>query len=86
MVRCPYCYGPSEEVESVGDGKCRECLGTGKDQNPIQPGANLEPDSAEKPQECFDKLSMSGIIANDFDGSSVRSFDKLRTGSEALEG
>ena len=29
---------------------------------------------------------MNGKIYNDFDGSSVRSFDKLRTGSEALEG
>jgi hypothetical protein len=35
MARCPGCYGSSEEVESVGDGKCRECFGTGKDQSLI---------------------------------------------------
>jgi len=29
-------------------------------------------DSAEKPQECFDRLSMNGKISNDFDCSSVR--------------
>ncbi len=35
-------------------------------------------DSAEKPEECFDRLSMNGKISNDFDHSSVR--------PEALEG
>jgi len=29
-------------------------------------------DSAEKPQECFDRLNMNGKISNDFDCSSVR--------------
>ena len=33
MARCPDCYGSSDEIESLGDGKCRECLGTGKDQS-----------------------------------------------------
>jgi hypothetical protein len=32
MTRCPDCYATSEEIESVSDGKCRECRGTGKDQ------------------------------------------------------
>jgi hypothetical protein len=31
-------------------------------------------------------LSMNGNIFDNFNGSSVRSFDKLRTGAEALEG
>jgi len=35
-------------------------------------------DSAEKPQECFDTLSMNGKISNDLNRSSVR--------PEALEG
>jgi hypothetical protein len=35
-------------------------------------------DSAEKPQECFDRLSMNGKILNNFEPSSVR--------PEALEG
>jgi len=35
-------------------------------------------DSAEKPYECFDGLSMNGKISNDFDRSPVR--------PEALEG
>ena len=35
MARCPDCYASSEEIELVGDGKCRECLGTGKDQSLI---------------------------------------------------
>jgi hypothetical protein len=35
-------------------------------------------DPAEKPQECFDMLSMNGKISNDLNRSSVR--------PEALEG
>lgn len=35
MARCPDCYGSSDEIEFVGDGKCRECFGTGKDQSLI---------------------------------------------------
>ena len=43
-------------------------------------------DSAEKPSECFDRLSMNGKISHDFNGSSlpvlwqtgVRPFDELR--------
>jgi len=41
-------------------------------------GSGITIDSAEKPLECFDSLSMNGKISNDFDGSSVR--------PEALEG
>ena len=43
-------------------------------------------DSAAKPQECFDELSMTGKITDDFNHSAVRHFDKLRAGSEVLEG
>jgi hypothetical protein len=35
MAQCPDCYGFSEEGKSAGDGKCRECFGTGKDQSLI---------------------------------------------------
>jgi hypothetical protein len=41
-------------------------------------GQVLFHDSAEKPEECFDRLSMNGTISNDFNRSSVR--------PEALEG
>ena len=41
-------------------------------------GTGIDIDSAEKPYECFDRLSMNGKISNDFNGSFVR--------SEALEG
>ena len=33
MARCPGCYKSSDELESIGDGKCRECFGSGKDQS-----------------------------------------------------
>jgi len=46
----------------------------------------LELDSAEKPYECFDEAQHERKISNDFTCSSIRSFVKLRTGSEALEG
>lgn len=42
---------------------CREDLDLGKD---------ITIDSAEKPQECFDELSMNGNHFKDFDYSSVR--------------
>jgi hypothetical protein len=41
-------------------------------------GSDVILDSAEKPQECFDRLTMNGKILDDFEPSSVR--------PEALEG
>ena len=39
----------------------------------------------KKDTECFESLSMNGFF-NHFKLLSVRSFDKLRTGSEPVEG
>jgi hypothetical protein len=36
---------------------------------------NQNSDSAEKPKNASTRVSMNGNILNDFDGSSVRSFD-----------
>jgi hypothetical protein len=38
----------------------------------IDSGLGLDIDSTEKPQECFDTLSMNGKIYNDLNASSVR--------------